>query len=61
MNAEPKHDTALESSAEPKKKSFSIRSDMARGLRVRTGVQAGHGKSPFIDNNGQPQRDGTWG
>ncbi len=54
MNTEPKQD-------EPKKKSFSIGSNVARGLRVRTGVRAGGNGRNHIDNNGQPQRDGTDG
>jgi hypothetical protein len=52
MNAEPKH-------GEPKKKSFSLGSNVARGLRVRTGIRAGNQHSHNIDNNGQPQHDGV--
>jgi hypothetical protein len=53
MNAEPKQD-------EPKKKSFSLGSNVARDLRIRTGIRAGDG-GRHIDNNGQPQRDGVDG
>lgn len=59
MITEPKHDPAREASVEPKKKLFSMRSDMARSLRVQTGVRAGD-STLFIDGNGQPQREGTW-
>lgn len=55
MNNEPKNDSPPQAPAD-EKKAFSMRKDMAKGLRLRTAIRAGFG----TEGNTQPQRDGAW-